>query len=157
MNDNDFKRRLRRFEREHGTECYADDAGTLYYRTGAWREPGAMGIMAAPPDAVTAELEYRRAQNILKFYQLRLDARVAKFTELRDYLDTVEVENQDEKIEELKQLQKLVEDAKPAVRAAERALSKTKWGQALINQRENEEQRRESFRRWRGRIRAIRI
>jgi hypothetical protein len=154
---NEFKRRVRQFEKENGTECYLADDGMLYYKTGAFREPSPLGVMAPALTPTTNETEYLLAQHILRFYQLRLDARIRAFEECKEKLENYEVENKEERLGELRQLQKRVAEAKPDLNRAEDALNRTAWGRSLISRREAEEERQNEFKQWRSRVRRVRI
>lgn len=153
----EFAKKVRRFHQEHGPECYQDDDGLIYYADGAWREGGPMGVLAPPLIPDTAEKEFLLAQNVLKFYELKLEHAIAAFREFKETIRFRQSDDQLEQLLELKRRKGVVDAARPLVAKARRGLERTRWGSAQRASREAEADRQHKWQEWQHEVDAIRI
>ncbi len=152
--NSDVIRRVKEFEQRHG-EKYSDGY-EIYFADGAMRDADPIGVLMPPPDAGSAEGEYKLANNKLTFAKLKLKAAVDEFDDLNTRLANIMPNEPDVEIARLKQLAKLVEERKTLVTQATAALEKTEWGGnrvSILRRQQEERQRIDEFQRTRQSIR----
>jgi hypothetical protein len=117
--------RIAAFHARHGPECFSD-GNHWWYKNGAFRDVHPLGVLADPINRGTPEDEFRNAENVVRFHQVKLAHYKKEFDELNARLQYVNPHDPEKQLATLRKLQSLARQAKKELAEAEKKLAATK-------------------------------